>query len=239
MRNKIIPFAIVACVAGGALYFTNTNKEEPKTQYQSKEDSKVKLSFENKTISDMQEFYTEEGLEFTKKILPDTISSDFAFFNVGKSLDKELKNFKFTTASGKTIELSSLKGKKVLLDFALTSCGTCQEETNFMSSEDFESNGIEYLHIFPNNSTAEVKEMFKSQNAKFNEDHIVSLTGLNGFKLGDMNITNVPSKIFINEEGIVTYAFVGGIRDKETLTTHTDRAFNPSIEKMLDFLKEK
>lgn len=199
----------------------------------------IKMDFTNKTSKDMRDYYTNEGQEFIKKILPDSISSDFALLNVGKQLDKELKDIKFTTINGKEISLKDLKGKKILIDFALTTCGTCEKELNFMSSYDFEKEGIEYIHIYPRDNTSSVKSFYAKTNSKLNEDHIVSETGLNGFRLDDLSITNVPAKIFIDENGIIQYAFVDAITDKETLQLHLERAFDLDTPKILDYLKDE
>lgn len=199
--------------------------------------SNVTLNFTNKTADDMREYYSNEGLEFIKKIYPDSTSSDFALLNVGKQLTEELKNIKFTTAENKTIELKDLKGKKVILDFALTTCGTCQSEAEFLSKYNFEKNDIIFLHIFPRESTLEIKNMIKEAGGEYNSKHIVSSTGTNGFTFEDLNITNVPAKIFIDEEGVVQYTYVGGITDEETLQLHLERAFDTDVPKMLDYLK--
>ena len=197
----------------------------------------IPLNFENKSASDMRASYTEEGLEFIKKIFPDSISSDFALLNVGKQLTKELKDIKFTTADNKLVELKDLKGKKIILDFALTDCQTCQGEMATLSKYDFSKDDIVLLHIFPRHSTQEVKNAFKEAGGEFNSKHIVSSTGTHGFVFEDLNITNVPAKLFIDENGIVQYAFVGGIDDLEKLELHLERAFDENMPKMLDYLQ--
>ena len=231
-----------ACVIGsiatiGVILSTNSNKDTNNVVSEESSNNKVTLNFEFNDSQDMRKFYSLEGQEFIKKMLPDSISSDFALFNVGKSLDKELKDVKFTTINNKEIALKDLKGKKIFIDFALASCSTCMDELDFIGSHNFKDDDIEYIHVFPRDTTANIKSLYKNSGVKLKEDHIVSETGLNGFELDDLKITNVPAKIFIDENGIVQYAFVGGINDKETLQLNLERAFDESIPKMLDFLK--
>jgi thiol-disulfide isomerase/thioredoxin len=200
-------------------------------------EEKVTLDFTDKTAMNMRDYYTKEGEEFIKKILPDSTASDFALLNVGKTLDNELKDIVFTTVDNTEIKLADLKGKKVVIDFAMTSCGTCQGELSFMSHYDYKSKGIEYIHVFPLDATSAVKNAYDGYDGKYDKSHIVSQTGLNGFTIEDLSITNVPAKIFIDENGVVQYAFVGGFNDEETMELHLERAFDESVPKILSFLK--
>lgn len=208
---------------------SNTSREESVEE--------KKIDFEGKTSLEIRDYYTNEGLEFIKKIFPDSTASDFALLNVGKQLTQELKDIKFTTTDNKSIYLKDLKGKKVILDFALTNCSTCQSEASFISKHDFEKDGIVFLHIFPRESTQDIKKMIKDVDGVFNSGHTVSSTGTNGFVFEDLNITNVPAKLFIDENGIIQYTFIGGITDEETLNLHLERAFDSEMPKMLDYLK--
>lgn len=237
-KKLVIPCLIIGGLLGGCglyvVYDKVTNTKDAELEEFVVESTKAELDFENKTASDMRNFYNAQGQEFIKKMYPTSIASDFALLNVGKSIEKELSDIKFTTASNKEMKLSDLKGKKIILSFALTSCDNCQEELEALSNYDFKDNI--FLHVFPVNTTSEVSYMYKQNKGNYNEDRIVSITGLNGFELTDVSLTNVPSKIFINEEGIVTYTCVSGSSDKETLDLHMDRAFGDG-EKMLDYLK--
>ena len=49
--------------------------------------------------------------------------------------------------------------------------------------------------------------------------------------------TDEFKRIFIDENGVVQYAFVGAIKDKETLDLNINRAFNKETPKLLDYLK--
>jgi peroxiredoxin len=231
----------VALCAGAGVFYNSANKtnKEYENSIEVIENSTVELDFTNKTSMQMRDYYTLEGEEFIKKIFPDSLSSDFALLNVGKSVDKELKDVVFTTVDNTEIKLSDLKGKKVVIDFAMASCSVCQGELEFMSNYDYKSEDIEYLHLFPLDSTPDVKTMFDENNGKYDKKHIVSQTGLNGFTIEDVGITNVPAKLFIDENGVIQYAYVGGFNDKETMELHLDRAFGKDTPKMLDFLRSK
>lgn len=239
-KKHILLYGVGLIFLGGTLLIPTAlnNKEVPIENMENAEQTnRIKIDFKEKSSSDMREYYTNEGLEFIKKILPDSVSSDLALLNVGKQLTKELKDITFTTADNREVNLKDLKGKKIILDFALTTCSTCQKETTFLTKYDFEKEGIIFLHIFPRESTSDIKNMLKDTEGKFHSNSIVSSTGVNGFTFEDLNITNVPAKLFIDENGIVQYAFVGGINDEETLKLHLERAFDKDMPKMLDYLK--
>lgn len=213
---------------------TQNNTEGEFEDFYVKEMNPVELDFNNKTAQEMREYYTLEGEEYIKKIYPNSEDSDLALLTIGKSTEKEFSNIKFTTTSNKEISLKELKGKRIILDFALSSCPSCREEFELFSKNNAEDDIV--LHIFPNDTTEEIKSVFKEENVQFNEEHTVSLTGMNNLSFDDFNITHVPTKIYINEEGIVTYVTTNTISDEELYKLHYDRAFGDG-EKMLDFLK--
>lgn len=191
----------------------------------------------NRTSQEMREFYTPEGEEFIKTLYPDTSDSDFALVTVGKSISKEFSNIEFTTASNEKVKLENFKGKKIILDFALTTCPSCQEELSYLSTKSLNEDEV-LLHIFPRNTTEEIKKVYKDLGIEFDNKNIVSSTGMNGLTFEDFNITHVPTKIYINEDGIVTYISTNTLSDNETYDLHYDRAFGEG-KKMLDFLMNK
>ena len=221
----------------------NNNYEDEFEDFIVSDSKAVDLSFtikdgdtiRNRTAQEMREFYTPEGEEFIKTIYPETSDSDLALVTIGKSISKEFSDIEFITANNEKVQLKNLKGKKVILDFALTTCPSCQEEFTYLSKKDFNEDEI-FLHIFPRSTTEEIKETYKELNIEFSSNHIVSSTGMNNLTFEDFNITHVPTKIYINEEGIVTYVTTNTLSDNETYELHYDRAFGEG-EKVLDFLK--
>lgn len=191
----------------------------------------------NRTPQEMREFYTPEGEEFIKTLYPDTSDSDLALVTIGKSISKELSDIEFITTNNEKVKLKNLKGKRVILDFALTTCPSCQEEFTYLSTRDTSENEV-FLHLFPRNSTEEIKQIYKDLNIEFSSSHTISSTGMNNLSFEDFNITHVPTKIYINEDGIVTYVTTATLNDNETYGLHYDRAFGEG-KKILDFLASK
>lgn len=231
----------ILAVGAGAIFLSgkspNSTVEDEEFQEFSVAETPVKLNFKNKTAEDMREYYTLEGEEFIKRMYPDSDDSNFALLTVGKSIDKDLSKVKFTTADNTEIYLKDLKGKRVILDFAMTSCPNCRNEYEFLSTKKMGENEV-FLHIFPQDTTEDIKKSFGEANLEFRADHTVSFSGMNNLGFEDFKVTHVPSKIYINEEGIVTYVTTNTLTDDEIYKLHYDRAFGEQ-EKMLDFLKLK
>lgn len=244
-KKKILLGGCALAISLGALALSQVskNKDSEFEDFVISNSKAVDLEFtikegdveRNRTPQEMREFYTPEGEEFIKTLYPDTSDSDLALVTIGKSISKELSDIEFITTNNEKVKLKNLKGKRVILDFALTTCPSCQEEFTYLSTRDTSENEV-FLHLFPRNSTEEIKQIYKDLNIEFSSSHTISSTGMNNLSFEDFNITHVPTKIYINEEGIVTYVTTNTLSDNETYELHYDRAFGEG-EKVLDFLK--
>ena len=234
MLLGLIALLIIALVSFSSMLFkSNPDSENESLLTFTIEENGVER---NRTASEMREFYTPEGEEFIKAIYPDSKDSDLALLNVGKSIYEEFSEVEFLKANNEVVKLKNLKGKKIILDFALTTCPSCQEELSYLSTKEISDDEV-VLHIFPRSTTEEIKNTYKELSIEFNSEHIVSSTGMNGLTFEDFNITHVPTKIFINEDGIVTYVTTNSILDEQGYSHHYERAFGDTV-KMLDFLKK-
>lgn len=247
-KNKIILGGCVLALGLGTLAFSQLSNHDVEEEFEDfivNNSETVKLDFtieddgttRNRTPQEMREFYTPQGEEFIKTLYPDSSDSDLALVTIGKSIFNEFSNVEFTTADNKEIKLKNLKGKKIILDFALTSCPNCQEEFNYLSKKDTDKDTI-LLRIYPLDNTEAIKQIHKDLGLDFVSNNTVSKTGMNKLTFEDFNITHVPTKIYINEEGIVSYITTNSLLDDETYQLHYDRAFGNS-EKVLDYLKTK
>lgn len=237
-KAYIVGGCILALIGGGVFLTTqlnNSSVDESTIQIENKE--KVALDFKDKTAEDMREYYTPEGQEFIKMMYPDSDDSNFALLTVGKSTQKEFANVKLKTSDNTEVSLKDLKGKRVILDFAMTGCPNCKEEFHYLFNKDTKDNDI-FLHVFPQDTTEDVKKILQEMNIEFKPEKTVTFSGMNNLGFEDFSITHVPSKIYINEDGVVTYVTTNKLQDEETYNLHYERAFG-SGEKMLDFLKDK
>ena len=241
-KNLLIGGCAIALGIGGVAIYNQSNHQEEEVIDKTFEDfpinnTPVTLDFTNKSADEMKNYYTLEGEEYIKKIYPDSVDSEFALLTVGKSIEKELSHVNLKTLNNEEISLKDLKGKRIIIDFALRDCGNCQDEFEFISKKEKSENEV-FLHIFPNDSTQEIKNTFNEFNLQINEEHTISLTGMNNLTFSDFSVTHVPSKIYINEDGIVSYVTTDVISTQELYELHYNRAFGEG-EKMLDFLKNE
>lgn len=247
-KKKIFLGSCVLALGLGALAFTQISNHELEEEFEDftiNNSETVKLEFtikdngttRDRTPQEMREFYTPQGEEFIKTLYPDSSDSDLALVTIGKSISKEFSNIEFITADNKEIKLKNLKGKKIILDFALTSCPNCQDEFNYFSTKNIDNDTV-LLRIYPRDTTEDIKQIHKDLGIDFTGNNTVSITGMNNLTFEDFNITHVPTKLYINEEGIVSYVTTHALLDDETYQLHYDRAFGNS-EKVLDFLKTK
>ena len=235
-NKKILLLSIPVILIGGvacANLFNKSDIQQEVTLIKIKDNGEVR----NRTAKEMREFYTPEGEEFIKALYPDIKDSDFALLNIGKTIEKELSNIEFLTTTNETVKLKDLKGKRIILDFALDTCPSCKEELTYMSNRKIDENSNDvFLHIFPRSTTEDIKNTIKELNINLDMSKVVSATGMNNLTFEDFSITHVPAKLFINEDGVVTYVSTNSILDEELYNLHYERAFGDK-QKVLDFLK--
>lgn len=241
-NKKILLLTVPIVLAGGVAcvnLFNKTEIQQEVTPNKKELNFKVKDNgeFRDRTAKEMREFYTPEGEEFIKALYPDSKDSDFALLNIGKTTDNELSNIEFLTATNEVIRLKDLKGKRIILDFALNTCPSCKEELTYMSKREVSENNEDIiLHIFPRSTTEDIKNTVKELNIDLDMSKVISSTGMNNLTFEDFSITHVPAKLFINENGVVTYVSTNSILDEELYKLHYERAFEDK-PKVLDFLK--
>lgn len=247
-KKKMIIGGCVLAVGLGTLAFTQLSNNRYEDEFEDfiiNNSKTVNLEFtiedngvkRDRTAQEMREFYTPQGEEFIKTLYPDTSDSDLALVTIGKSISKEFSDVEFITTNNEEIKLKELKGKRIILDFALTSCPNCQEEFNYLSTKNIDDNTV-LIRIYPRDTTEQIKQIHKDLGIDFSNSNTVSSTGMKGLTFEDFNITHVPTKFYINEEGIVTYVTTNTLLDDETYQLQYDRAFGDN-QKVLDFLKTK
>lgn len=117
-------------------------------------------------------------------------------------------NFSFVDQSGKTVNMSELKGKVVLINFFATWCSPCRQELPFLQKDIFlkyKSNNDFRLVIFGRGHTLAEIQAFKEANKYImpmypDENKVV-------FNL--FASQSIPRNYIIDRKGIVSYASIG------------------------------
>ncbi len=140
-----------------------------------------------------------------KKLLGILMLFCFIFIAKGELYAKQAKDFTLPTIGGDKISLSSLKGKKVLLDFFATWCPPCRQELKDISEivSSYKGGNYEILCISVDNLITTVSSFWKQNNYK--------MTAL----FDDKNIANeygvqaIPTLFLVDESGEIVWEQVG------------------------------
>jgi len=129
---------------------------------------------------------------------------------IGVSEGSAAPDFELDTLSGDSMSLSSLKGKKVIINFWATWCPPCRSEMPDMQKIQDEHNGdVVVLAVNLTNSESSIDTV----------DKFVSELGLTFPVLldqkGQINnqfeVLSYPTSYFVDEEGVIQTKFVGAL----------------------------
>jgi len=129
---------------------------------------------------------------------------------LGIEIGNKAPDFQMKTLDGDTVTLSSLEGKKVLVNFWASWCGPCLDE--MPEIEEIHQEYGDNVEILAVNMTVTEKNVEAVE--KFVEEHGLSFPIL----LDESNKTNstyevlsLPTSYFIDTEGIIRHKYIGAM----------------------------
>ncbi len=120
---------------------------------------------------------------------------------------KKAADFDLKTSDGKTVQLSQLKGKVVLLNFWATWCGPCRKEIpDFLEVyERYKGKGFEIIGVSLDEEGWNVVNPFVKQ-YKISYPVVIGsgklVNAYGGFEF-------IPTTFLINKEGVIVHTFTG------------------------------
>lgn len=177
--------------------------------------------------------YSQDGIKKMKNLYPDQVARDYALKQIGKvAPDFELINTK-----GEKIKLSTFKGRKVILDFSKSTCSSCKESEASLNKAIKANTDITYISIFPKDNKTDIIAYYNSLKLEPNPIVISGVENATSTLIKDYNLTSIPTLIYIDETGKISYTFVGSF-DEILLNDFSKTAYGSSkLYNML--IKEK
>jgi len=123
-------------------------------------------------------------------------------------------DFSVTTLDGKTIKLSELKGKRVVLDFWATWCPPCVKEIPHFIRLRNEASPDELVIVgISSEDAATLKAFVKKKGVNY------PIASADDLPPPYRDVTGIPTTFFIDRQGVIQNVFVG-YHDFDELKTH-------------------
>lgn len=168
---------------------------------------------------------SEEGYEKYLSGMREKFLNKFRDGIKSSLVNKEATPFTLTDLNGKRISLIDYKGKIVILDFWATWCAPCKASFPLMEKtlEKYSNTDVEFLFVNTWERTGDPNENARKY-LKENNYPFHCVLDLDGKVTAKFGITGIPTKVFIDKEGMIRYIAVGF--EADTMLEEIDTVIN-------------
>ena len=123
-------------------------------------------------------------------------------------------DFQLQTLDGKTVKLSDLRGKPVLVNFWATWCGPCRSEMPYLQqiNDSYAVKGLVVLEVDIGEDSATIQKFMTELNLSMTVPMDTDKKVAKAY-----GITAIPSTFLIDKDGIIRGKVVGAFRDKAAI----------------------
>jgi len=122
------------------------------------------------------------------------------------------KDFSLQLLDGRILSLSDLRGQVVMVDFSASWCPPCRQEAPTLArvNEAYRGQGVEFVGIFVWDNSRDVREHVQ----RYGIEYAVGMDE-QGAIAQDYGVTGIPTKYFIDQEGMVVRKLVGPVGESQ------------------------
>ncbi|MBI5056623.1 MAG: TlpA family protein disulfide reductase [Nitrospirae bacterium] len=157
-------------------------------------------------------------------ITPYIYAQNFLPFELEKIIGEKAPDFTLKDMSGKSVTLSSFKGKLVVLNFWATWCPYCRQERPHLKSlyETYKGKDLVIIAVSTDRSEKPLKKFME-----YNPAPYIVLSDTEGFAAVPYNVMSLPTTFLIDREGKISRKFMG-------MVEWEDRDAKGLIDKLLN-----